>query len=277
MKNILISGTKGHVGNCLAQFFSKESNVWTFDRGSLRPIILSRQKYATVGGCFDLVIHAAGVSPYMNPSTTQYIEGNVFFTKKFIDSIEKYDVKKFIYLSAVSVYEQTTGSCLSENSKIQLGSWYGLSKYLAENLILDHFGDKAIILRLPGVIGSEHIWLAKAIHSTYNQVKFDIYNKKDFFNNCISPADIFNFCNFIMARPSVQGLFNMAAMDPIRLEKVVSIIAEKFGVSATYREVEIKKSSAQINISLLNSTGFRSRTTTDIIVEACENFLSVRR
>ena len=102
----------------------------------------------------DVVIHTAALVHKGPMSRYKYLKSNYKATKFLVDQCIKYKVKKFIYLSTMSVYGLT--SCKSKiniNFPVNPITNYAKSKLLSENYLLSKKKIKISILRLPSVYG----------------------------------------------------------------------------------------------------------------------------
>jgi len=103
----------------------------------------------------DVVIHTAALVHKSNQSESEYISHNYNATKNLFELCEMAKVKKFIFLSSVSVYGLN-----SSNDEIDIDhptlptTFYGKSKLKCENFLLTKNSQvKISILRLPIVYG----------------------------------------------------------------------------------------------------------------------------
>ena len=105
----------------------------------------------------DFVIHAAAKQPIKKDNNLEkYLKTNFYGTKILLEACRDFGVKKIIYCSSFSVYG-ITKSPIREDMTPNPRNTYGLSKYLAENLIRsfsNQFNIRTIILRLDGIYGN---------------------------------------------------------------------------------------------------------------------------
>jgi UDP-2-acetamido-2,6-beta-L-arabino-hexul-4-ose reductase len=135
LKKVCITGSDGFIGKNLSLYLSefKEIEILKVNRDtsevSLKEILLNS----------DVIIHLAGVNRPIDES--EFIIGNVDYTKKIIDILIQNNLKIPLILTS--------------SSQAQLENSYGNSKKRAEELVLDYhkMGIPVIILRLPGVFG----------------------------------------------------------------------------------------------------------------------------
>lgn len=162
---VAVTGGNGFIGTKILEELSKKKirnislqrksgnkvtkNIVYFDL-----LKLSKNKMKFLSNV-DVVIHTAALVHKGPLNENKYLRSNYKATKYLVDQCIKYRVKKFIYLSTMSVY-----GLISSKSKIDINfsvnpiTSYAKSKYLAENYLLSKKEKiKISILRLPSVYG----------------------------------------------------------------------------------------------------------------------------
>lgn len=153
---ILVTGGAGYIGSVLIKHLLKENyqvsviDTFWFGEDSLSEykgkieIVKGDIRYPLKGIFKDIecVIHLAGFSndPTANFDTKTNFEINTLATISFAKEAKKRGVKKFIFGSSCSVYDQglmTKTRILDEEDKIFPKAAYSLSKYKAENSLLE--------------------------------------------------------------------------------------------------------------------------------------------
>jgi dihydroflavonol-4-reductase len=100
-----------------------------------------------VCGC-DYVIHAAGKPPDRHSNFEQYARINVSGTQHVIDAVEKYGVKRMVYVGSSCVFgggiKGEPATELSEFTGFKYNSGYINSKYLAQQWVLSEVEKKEL-------------------------------------------------------------------------------------------------------------------------------------
>lgn len=144
MKNILITGVNGFIGtHCYNYFLSKENNVYGID------IYPSDKKNCLTGNIsydllssfnveFDIIIHLAGSGSVSqaNKDPENEEKKTVDSTKILIHFIkEKCSNAKLLYASSAAVYGNDYSNKITEDSKTDPFSTYGVHKLKVEKLL----------------------------------------------------------------------------------------------------------------------------------------------
>lgn len=108
--------------------------------------------------CFDIVYHLAAqvdvIKSIINPKFDSDV--NIADIINILENCMKYNVRKIIYSSSAAVYGEPKYLVIDEKHPINPVSFYGLSKYTAENYIKLYsklYGFKYTILRYANVYG----------------------------------------------------------------------------------------------------------------------------
>lgn len=151
-KTIGITGGSGFIGTHLKKRLDLNKIPYTLFDGDLLKsndvtAFFKNNKLSTV-------IHLAGC---FSGSNEDLFNANFFTTQKILETGLKYGLNKIIYASSGAVYgtpKHTNGS--SESDHLNPGTFYGLSKELAEDCIQFYHrtnGMEFVILRFPNVYG----------------------------------------------------------------------------------------------------------------------------
>lgn len=100
--------------------------------------ILDNYKFERALKGVDIVIHMAAKAstPFADNNSHEFDQVNNWGTAMVASAVEKSDsVKKLIYLSSISVFGNTKGEIVDENTKAIPKSFYGISKFRGEKHI----------------------------------------------------------------------------------------------------------------------------------------------
>lgn len=156
---ILISGASGFIGsNLIDQLKSESYCYWPLSRSDVKRWISNPEKFNTAN--FSLV-HCAGYAHVLKRNKLSFDDKfekiNTELTLSIAKSAIKLNVKKFIYLSSISVFGRIKRGFVEDKQLPCPDDAYGISKYRAEIELEKLFNSQAlsqcIILRLPMVYG----------------------------------------------------------------------------------------------------------------------------
>lgn len=176
--NILITGGAGYIGTELVYKLAANPDVKTIvvydnlSRGNYN-LFIGRQKLGTkvkfIHGelldsrklrqalkNIDIVFHLAAkvTTPFANTDGHIYEQVNHWGTAELIYAAEESAIKKFIYISSVSVFGNRGAETVNENSIVTPDSFYAISKYRGEQHV-QRIAAKTnmLIIRLGNVYG----------------------------------------------------------------------------------------------------------------------------
>mgnify|MGYP006098098283 CR=1 FL=1 len=167
-KRVLVTGGSGYIGSAIKEKLEAESwVVHLAGRSNESVLIMDFDDPSSIGACsvdqgvYDLCIHVAAANEVDCINDPQKSMGiNVLGTSELISWCINAKIPRFIYISTFHVFGGNTGS-LIENTKPQPLNLYGVSHYLAEEVVAmhDRCGDiEGATIRLPNVIGAPRNW-----------------------------------------------------------------------------------------------------------------------
>ena len=148
MANVALTGGGGYVGSRLVPVLAKSHNVHLLGARA------EDENFQGLVGV-DTVIHLAGLAHGKSKNKQSEIFCvNTLFPLKLAKQAKRLGVKRFIFLSSTSVYDQSL-SKVDEESACRPGDAYGWSKLLAEQALraLEDADFSVIILRAPMIYG----------------------------------------------------------------------------------------------------------------------------
>jgi UDP-glucose 4-epimerase len=150
--NVIITGTKGYLAGQLKTYLLSQNFVKNVYNVSLRDDNLSNIDFNGI----DIVIHTAGLVHQSEKhfKLQDYLKINSQLTYDLAIKAKEKGVKKFIFISTLNIYGIQSG-IINSNIKPNPKSYYGISKFEAENLIVKLQDSKfdILILRVPMIYG----------------------------------------------------------------------------------------------------------------------------
>ena len=228
MPGILIAGC-GYVGQATADLFHEAG--WTVEgwtcspesagrlAGKPYPVyaldITNRVQICTRAATFDAVIHCAS-SAGGNADAYHQI-----YLKGARNLLDRFDGSIVVFTSSTSVYAQTDGSLVTEESETRPTRHTGRTLLETENLVLDHGG---IVARLAGIYGPGR----SSLLSKFLSGEATVDPESDRFINQVHRDDIAAALLFLLDRqPRGKQIYNVVDDQPIRQSECYRWLAEK--------------------------------------------------
>lgn len=147
--NILITGSNGFLGKS----FIKSYDFYNYKKFSLLENSIDSINFSKI----NTVLHCAALVHKKSKFTyAEYLKINCDYPLSLAKKAKEKNVKHFIFISTIAVYGFETG-LLKEDTKCNPISYYGISKYKAENELikLQDENFKVTIIRAPIINGYE--------------------------------------------------------------------------------------------------------------------------
>lgn len=154
-KRIFITGENGYIGTHIKEWLSNYEEQYDVAMLNLRTEEWKKISFKDVG----VIIHTAGI--VHSPEITDwdiYKKVNVDLTFALAQKAKNEGVSQFIFMSTMAVYgkgKRLSQNIIDEKTKICPTDFYGKSKYIAEQEILQLQSEnfKVVIVRPPNVYG----------------------------------------------------------------------------------------------------------------------------
>ena len=251
MNKIFVTGASGFIGEAVCEALSVlKYSVCGAVRNKDIISQLPNVKYVSIGDIalnpdwknllagYDCVIHCAGISDKKNKISKKiYTQINVEVTKKLAEQCIIAGVKKFIFLSSISVLGEHTdyNKPFTYSDKVNPKGEYAKSKYEAEKKLLEISAKTSLevnIIRPPMVYGSKARGNMKRIIIFLNfrlPLPFGLINNKKSF---ISIYNLVNFLICCIKHPNLKGkVFSVCDGDDISTPEFLKGISESMGYS----------------------------------------------
>jgi nucleoside-diphosphate-sugar epimerase len=215
-----INGINGPLGKALINFFQREYEVNSY----------SKSEIAILNG-------------FKSPTTeiennTNLYKYNVHRLNDEIEKIKRFNLKKIIFISAVSVYGDTWDG-LTVNASPHPSDFYSLSKLECESIlskICKEMGVTFYTIRVPGICEPfcTRNFICKLITKIKNGEPPSISSPNNYFNNLTCHEDICNLINAIIENKISSNIVNIGSTNPIRVIDIVELICNHYGRKFEY-------------------------------------------
>ena len=265
MVRILIAGC-GYVGQATADLFHEAGwtvEGWTGSResagrlaGKPYPVyaldITERVQVCTCAGTFDAIILCAS-SGGGNADTYHQV-----YLNGARNLLDRFDSSMVVFTSSSSVYAQTDGSWVTEESETKPTRETGRTLLEAENLVLARDG---IVARLAGIYGPGR----SALLSKFLSGEATVDPESDRFVNQVHRDDIAAALFFLLDRqPQGKQIYNVVDDQPIRQSECYRWLAEKLNrplpsVGKSTRRYKRGDSNKRVSNAKLRTLGWTPR------------------
>ena len=164
---VAVTGANGFIGSKLVKkLLNKNIQVLCLQRNNINKMNMNTHYFnlrnlnndtLSILSNVDVVVHTAGLVHQGKLSEKKYLNLNFEATKKIFEKCKELKIKKFIFLSTMSVYGLTSSSSkININSLVNPTTNYAKSKFLTERYLLSQKSNiKVSIIRLPSVYGKK--------------------------------------------------------------------------------------------------------------------------
>jgi nucleoside-diphosphate-sugar epimerase len=224
MAKIIITGISGFVGQNLSKYLSRNYQVIGMGRNE-------NLNYGNFNSDFDCyaIVHLAGKAHDLKKTSKpeEYYEVNYKLTKKLYDTFLKSKATTFIYMSSVKAVADEVIGELTEETIPNPQTHYGISKYQAEQYILQNQRpDKRVFILRPCIINGEGN--KGNLNLLFGIVKKGIPYPLGAFENQRSYLNIENLCfviNELLFNENIQSnIFNVADSGSLSTNQLIETI-----------------------------------------------------
>ena len=157
-QRLIVVGRRSYLGGHFAQF-AQARHPRTISLSSEDCDFLDREQvvrfFRSIGPDRCTIVFFAVINKSVEDSFAAFTD-NVAMVKNLIDGAASANIESLVYFSSVDVYGNRPRIPITEESKINPDTWYGLAKYCCERLLLfsDQVTYPVTVLRIPGVYGN---------------------------------------------------------------------------------------------------------------------------
>lgn len=285
---VLLTGSNGFLGQYLSQFLAEKGDsvlahtrkAQTFDHPNISNINfdlndnLDNIDLSQV----EVIIHCAGRAHVMNETAASPLEAyrqtNVQGTLNLALKAVKSGVKRFIYLSSIKVNgEHTIMQAFHPNDDVHTDDPYGLSKYEAEQALLDlsqHTGLEVVVIRPVLIYGPN---VKANFKSMVNLASKKIPLPIGCLDNKRSMVSVYNLADLIhtcMTHPNAnREVFLASDQDDISVKQLFEKLAKYQNNQLLM--LPVPKSLINFLASLVGKKAVASRLCSELVVDTTKN------
>ncbi|MCL6462682.1 MAG: NAD-dependent epimerase/dehydratase family protein [Flavobacterium micromati] len=224
MKNIIITGATGFVGQNLVKYLSESNKI--------QPLSIRYVPNQTFALDVDTIIHLAGKAHDLKKvsSPQNYYDANFELTKQLFDSFLLSEATVFIFMSTVKAVADEVAGLLTEDTTPSPKTHYGIAKHQAEQYILskDLTAEKRVYILRPCMIHG--LGNKGNLNLLYNLVSRGLPWPLGDFENKRSFLSIENLCFVIkelLDNTTIpSGIYNMADDEAISTNQLIALLGK---------------------------------------------------
>ena len=257
-KEVIIFGKNSSIGSAIVKSLEGDSKkIRSF--GSEECDFLNREQcisfFKNLSQEPCAIIFLSVISKWLRNNYESLLE-NITMINNLIEAQSHINVKHIIYFSSVDVYGASPALPITEETKIDPDSWFGLAKYCCE-WELEHsplIRRPLTILRIPGVYGnprSDRSAIGKFVSDIRNNSRLVIFGSGLVLRDYIHIKDVAGMIKLLIQRPH-DGTLNLATGSSNSLLEIVEIIKQAF---PEHFEVVHKPSDLEREFNLIFNIG----------------------
>ncbi len=275
IKNILIIGGAGELGQNLFEYLRPKYKIFVVDKKNLsnkkkkdylKCDLLKKKNIHNIPKKIDIVFFLVGkvggpLSMELN-NFENYIKKNCETLINYLNQIKKSNLKKIIFMSTEHVYgDNDYQSDHLNGNEPNPKNYYGLSKLLAEKILYKFYKENKIsvdILRFPRVISKNNFNLIKQLKKNIIRKKKIIIQNPKLNFNFIYINDFLSACERCAKKTKkgyrILNVFNSS--NPISIKKIIKVIKKKFDINAAIKlnEKSFEVDHNPVNLRISNRT-----------------------
>lgn len=285
---LLLTGSNGFLGQYLSQFLAEKGysvlahtrKAQTFDHPNIHNINFDlNDNLDNIDlNQVEVIIHCAGRAHVMHETAVSPLEAyrqtNVQGTLNLAQKAVQSGVKRFIYLSSIKVNgEQTTTQAFHPNDDIHTDDPYGLSKYEAEQALLDlsqRTGLEVVIIRPVLIYGPN---VKANFKSMVNLASKKLPLPIGCLDNKRSMVSVYNLADLIhtcMTHPNAnREVFLASDQDDISVKQLFEKLAKYQNNQLLM--LPVPKSLINFLASLVGKKAVASRLCSELVVDTTKN------
>jgi len=233
---VVLIGKNSYIGEHLTNFLqakgidvislsSSDCNFLQFDHVA--------EKFDSFGNTQISIVFLAVIKKCASNNYHTYIQ-NIALVNNLIKITSRANIRSIVYLSSVDVYGRSPILPITEQTRIDPDSWYGLAKYSCERMLLlsENINFPVTILRIPGVFGkspSDTSVIGRMIASAISDGRIIISGKGDTLRDYVCLNDLSKLI-LLMINNKHQGVVNVAKGESRSILDIAKCIGQELNI-----------------------------------------------
>jgi len=230
-ENLIIVGKNSYIGGYLTKYnTTNRDNVLSLSSEDCNFLEASEvdNLFASLGRdrSYTLVFLAT-INRLVNNSFDSYIQ-NLTIAKNLLKACKIANIQSIIYFSSVDVYGSKPSPPITEQSKIDPDTWYGLAKYSCEWMLMSSGEVKCpvTILRIPGIYGcapNDRSVIKKIVSVIKNEKRVVIKGRGQQLRDYVYIEDICRLIQLLIPL-KFHGILNVATGHSYTIIDIVNLV-----------------------------------------------------
>jgi nucleoside-diphosphate-sugar epimerase len=254
---VVLIGKNSYIGEHLTNFLqtrgivvvalsSSDCNFLQFDKVA--------EKFDSLGNSQISIVFLAVIKKNASNNYQTYHQ-NITLINNLIKVTTRTNISSIVYLSSVDVYGTSPILPITEQTKIDPDSWYGLAKYSCERMLLlsENVNFPITILRIPGIFGKSHSdasVIGKMIASAISDGRIIIKGKGDALRDYVCLNDLSEIILLILNK-KYQGILNVATGESRSILDIAKCIGRELNIKIEI--INTEKDERSFNLVFDNS------------------------
>lgn len=231
MKKVVLFSPNGYIGGFIREGILGVNGMELYEITRDSDLKAYKEEY-------DILVYSASVSC---APPDKYINDNVAAAVAMMNFCKEHRIKRVIYLSSDQIYGELNTDIATERAVMINPSLYGISKYMAERIIMES-GISYFILRMPGVVG--RTWGKTLLYRLMDSLKknedIQLYNYNRMFNNVLDIDDLVRFIILLCDWKETQEseVFLLGNTEKLTLKELVLYIRESCHSTSCIKNID---------------------------------------
>ena len=233
---VVIIGKNSYIGEHLTNFLqamgievvalsSRDCNFFQFDEVA--------EKFDSFGNSQISIVFLAVIKKSASNNYQTYVQ-NIAMVNNLIKITSRANISSIVYLSSVDVYGRSPILPITEQTRIEPDSWYGLAKYSCERMLLlsENINFPVTILRIPGIFGksiSDTSVVGRMVSSAISDGRIYISGKGDALRDYVCLNDLSKII-LLMINKKYQGVINVATGESRSILEIAQCISQELNI-----------------------------------------------
>ncbi len=233
---ILVIGKNSYIGEYLTLFLRANGiNVITLSSSDCNFLQFDQvaEKFDSLGNSQISIVFLAVINKNISNNYQAYHQ-NITMVNNLIKATSRSNISSLVYLSSVDVYGRSPILPITEQTRIDPDSLYGLAKYSCERLLLlsENINFPISVLRIPGVFGksrSDTSVIGRMIASAISDGRIIISGKGDALRDYVCLNDLSKIILLILNK-KYRGILNVAKGESMSIFDIAKCISQELNI-----------------------------------------------